>query len=272
MISLILPTMGTREKEVRRLFESLNNQTFNKFELIIISQDNHSFIEKALLEVNFKYKHIKTERKGLSNARNIGIQYAVGDLVTFTDDDCWYAKNSLFTVWDIFQKYNNDIVCFQHIDPSSNEFPKRYPVEIQNNISKKRILQQSSIDIFINMKKVSKKSIKFDTRFGLGALYNSGEENILLMELKKKGYKIDYYPIIISYHPNKIQKKKKSIDSITFISKGPLFKRLFGKLNGLFFYLLFYIKKFKLIESPFSSLMLGIKEYRNFKIGDYNEK
>lgn len=36
--SLLLPTLGTRESEIKNLFESLENQTYKKFELIVVSQ------------------------------------------------------------------------------------------------------------------------------------------------------------------------------------------------------------------------------------------
>ena len=41
MITLILPTLGEREFEINRLFNSLENQIYKDFEVIVVSQANH---------------------------------------------------------------------------------------------------------------------------------------------------------------------------------------------------------------------------------------
>ena len=54
-VSILLPTLGERIDELKRLFNSLEEQTNKSFELIIISQGNHKEVEALLSKYSFKY-------------------------------------------------------------------------------------------------------------------------------------------------------------------------------------------------------------------------
>lgn len=262
MISLLLPTLANSEQDLTRLFNSLEAQTNKNFELIVISQSNHELVEKLLSNYTFSSQHIKINKRGLSLARNVGLRYVNGDILTLSDDDCWYKEDAFEYIHNIFEDPAREIVCFQHMDPIKNAFPKKYPDAEEKGLTKRRVLQQASIDIFVHTERVPDYKIGFDESFGLGARYNSGEENIFLMDLKNKGYKIDYIPKVISYHP--IKDKIITLDSTTVISKGPLFKRLFGGFQGLLLYIAFFLKNFGKIEKKFS-LFKGIAAQFKYK-------
>lgn len=264
MISLILPTLGTREKEINRLFNSLESQEDKEFEVIIVSQDNHDKVDKYLEDRRFNYRHIKINKKGLSIARNEGLKYVSGNIITFSDDDCWYKKDSFKFIKRYFKENNCQIATFQHYDLEQQQYPKQYHNSYIKSISKRDVLRQSSIDIFLDTKLVKDFKIGFDERFGVGAMYKSGEENIYLMDLYNKNYNIEYYPKIISYHPYKTKDKK--LDKEYIRDKAPLFKRLFGSNLGLLMYIAFIIKKFKQIDDYKYCIKEGIKVYRQFRI------
>lgn len=261
MISLLLPTLANSKEDLTRLFNSLQSQTVNDFELIIISQSNHEIVNELLKNYNFQYKHIEINKRGLSLARNIGLKHAQGEILTFTDDDCWYKEDAIEYIHKVFEDPHRQIVCFQHKDPIKDMFPKKYPEQEKKNISKRRILQQASIDIFVHTKRVPDYKLGFDETFGLGAKYNSGEENIFLMDLRNKGYTIDYIPRVVSYHP--IKEKIKILDDKTVVGKGPVFKRLFGSFLGFILYLGFSAKNFQKIDKK-SSILMGIVEQIKF--------
>ena len=63
-VSILLPTLGERIDELKRLFNSLEEQTNKSFELIIISQGNHKEVEALLSKYSFKYNHINIDKKG----------------------------------------------------------------------------------------------------------------------------------------------------------------------------------------------------------------
>lgn len=263
MISLLVPTLGKREKELKRLFDSLKNQTYKDFEVVIVSQGNHDFVESCVANYDFKYKHIKSDTLGLSVARNIGLKYIEGDIFTLSDDDCWYDEESLEFVNNFFKENNSDIACFKYYDCINDKYPRQYPVEPIFDFPKRRVLNQASIDIYINTKKVKEYSKGFDERFGVGAKYNSGEENIYLMDLKNLGYKFDYYPKVLAFHE---VRENDYLDAKSFVAKAALFKRLFGKYKGLIMYTAFTIKKFNMVEGCIPLYFKGVKEYFKFKL------
>lgn len=261
---MLVPTLGNREMEIDRLFQSLQSQTYENFEVIVVSQSNHDKIEDILKKYSFEYKHIRIDEKGISNARNIGLEYITGDILNFTDDDCWFHSESLKNVKNYIEKYNPEVATFQSYDPIQNKYPKKFPKEKILGFSKKNILRQTSFDIYIDINRVPDFRIGFDKRFGVGAKYDSGEENIYLMDLYKKGYKKMYYfPEIIAFHP---VKGNKYLQGNSFIAKGPLFKRLFGNIIGFFIFILFAIRKKTLIKNFSSLFQLALREFITFKI------
>ena len=263
MISLLIPTLGTREKELKRLITSLEAQTYKDFEVVIVSQGNHEMVNECFKNVSFKYKHIKSDTKGASVARNIGLKEVKGNIISLSDDDCWYEHDALEFVNNFFNEHKSDILCCQYYDPHTKRYPKKYPTQPIYNFSKVQILKKAAIEIFINIDRVKDYTIGFDERFGVGTKYNSAEENIYLMDLKRLGYKLDYYPKVLAYHN---VRDKDYLDEKSFVAKGPVFKRLFGKYLGLIMYTAFSIKKFNQIDNCIKLYFKGVNEYFKCKL------
>ena len=95
-VSLILATLG-RDTEVKDFFNSLLNQTYKNFELIIIDQNQDGKIDASVAAINglIEVNHIKVNFTGNARARDYGIAFAQGKIVAFPDDDCTYDKDVL---------------------------------------------------------------------------------------------------------------------------------------------------------------------------------
>ena len=93
--SLIVPTKD-RTDELARLIESLDAQSEQDFELIVVDQNIDERV-KTVLQQSPRYKDIRRLRAapGASHARNCGIQHAQGTVMAFPDDDCWYPPETL---------------------------------------------------------------------------------------------------------------------------------------------------------------------------------
>ncbi|HBF4089696.1 TPA: glycosyltransferase family 2 protein, partial [Clostridioides difficile] len=87
LISLIMPTLN-RYDDIYLLMDSLENQTYKNFELIVVDQNDNSkvkeIVDKYIDKLDIKY--IKSSKKGLSYNRNVGIDNAVGQIIGFPDD------------------------------------------------------------------------------------------------------------------------------------------------------------------------------------------
>jgi len=88
MISIIIPTYN-RANFLPRAIESVINQTYSEWELIIVddgSTDNTKEVVKKYL-TDRRIKYIKTKNKGAANARNVGALIATKEWITFLDSD-----------------------------------------------------------------------------------------------------------------------------------------------------------------------------------------
>ena len=95
-VSVIIPTLK-RPALLKRAIDSVLGQSFQDFELIIISDGKDIDTDKivsAYIDVRIKYlKSIKS--RGASAARNIGIKASKGRYIAFLDDDDEWLPNKL---------------------------------------------------------------------------------------------------------------------------------------------------------------------------------
>lgn len=91
-LSIILPTYRPGNYLIPCL-ESIAAQTYTDFELLIVlngcNEPYYSQIKELLkkYELISKSKLIQTDKPGVSNARNIGIENSIGEYLVFIDDD-----------------------------------------------------------------------------------------------------------------------------------------------------------------------------------------
>lgn len=97
MVSVIVPVYNV-EKYIRRCIESILNQTYTNFELILVddgSSDNSGTICDEYANRDNRIIVIHKENGGVSTARNAGIDVARGKYIMFVDSDDFLAYNCL---------------------------------------------------------------------------------------------------------------------------------------------------------------------------------
>lgn len=104
-ISVIVPVYNT-EKYLRKCLDSILNQTYQDFEIIIINDGSTDGSEKIINEYKEKnssrIKYYVQQNAGLSSARNVGIEKAKGEYLSFIDSDDYIDK-------DLFQNLKQEI-------------------------------------------------------------------------------------------------------------------------------------------------------------------
>lgn len=91
LISVIIPTYN-RASVLFRAIDSVLAQTYKNYELLIVDDGSNDETHELLLPlINLeKIKYFKHQNRGVSAARNVGVQNANGELITFLDsDDEW---------------------------------------------------------------------------------------------------------------------------------------------------------------------------------------
>ena len=101
LISIVVPIYNV-ENYLRQCLDSIQNQTYKKFECIMVndgSTDNSQQIVEEYLE-DSRFKLINQSNKGLSGARNTGISHIREEstFVAFVDSDDYIYSNFLETL------------------------------------------------------------------------------------------------------------------------------------------------------------------------------
>ena len=112
IISVVVPIYNV-ERYVDQCIKSILNQSFDKFELILVddgSPDNCGLICDRYATIDDRIKVIHKENGGLSDARNAGIEASDGDYITFIDGDDYVCKWYLETLYLYQVEYKADIV------------------------------------------------------------------------------------------------------------------------------------------------------------------
>jgi len=111
-VSVIVPVYNM-EKYLSKCLDSLVNQTFEDIEIILIndgSTDNSENIIKEYLErYSKKIVYIKKENEGQGVARNLGIDKARGEYITFVDSDDYVDVTMIEKLYSSIIKEKADI-------------------------------------------------------------------------------------------------------------------------------------------------------------------
>lgn len=98
LISIVIPVYNT-EKYLKRCIDSVLGQSFTNFELILVddgSKDNSGKICDDYAQQDTRVRVIHQDNKGVSVARNKGIDEAKGEYISFIDSDDWVEENFLY--------------------------------------------------------------------------------------------------------------------------------------------------------------------------------
>ena len=96
-ISIIIPVYNS-EKYLGECLDSVKKQTFTDFEVLLIndgSTDNSGDICDQYAKNDLRFKVFHKKNGGVSSARNLGIEKASGEWITFVDSDDLIEENAL---------------------------------------------------------------------------------------------------------------------------------------------------------------------------------
>lgn len=201
-VSLILPTLN-RTDDLAVFLDSLLEQTYKDFELIVIDQNKgdeiKEILDNYLNKIDIKY--IKSDILGISVNRNKGLICRTGEIIGFPDDDCSYAPDTLEKVVSYLKDKKKHIYSCRTLEKVKN-YGTGIMLDYNTNITVSNAdLTVKSITFFVNIE--GQDIYLFDKKLGVGALFGSGEETDYVLNLLHKGYVGEYFANDIIYHPAK---------------------------------------------------------------------
>ena len=189
-ISVIVPVYNV-EAYLERCVESILQQTYAHFELILINDGSTDSSGQICDHLASQYENIKvyhSENAGVSNARNMGIQLATGSWVTFIDSDDFVTQDYLATLASAVEGLNVGFVIapLHHIKNGIvTDIPSHSgKTELWSTEETMKELLMTTRTSFFPVAKLFKRDLLADEKFNTN--YHLAEDALFLTELLLK--------------------------------------------------------------------------------------
>ena len=189
-ISVIVPVYNV-EAYLERCVESILQQTYAHFELILINDGSTDSSGQICDHLASQYENIKvyhSENAGVSNARNMGIQLATGSWVTFIDSDDFVTQDYLATLASAVEGLNVGFVIapLHHIKNGIvTDLPSHSgKTELWSTEETMKELLMTTRTSFFPVAKLFKRDLLADEKFNTN--YHLAEDALFLTELLLK--------------------------------------------------------------------------------------
>lgn len=178
-VSIVIPVYNV-EKYLARCIQSVINQTYENIEIILVddgSMDSSGKLCDTYKMRDNRIKVIHQRNLGVSAARNVGLDLAEGDSITFIDADDYVAENYIETLVNLMKKEKAEISILSY------KMTSNYNTEIfkmkSTNVEKiytgkdacRNMMLARDFDSCVCCKLVNRDVIgekKFDTNFSIG--------------------------------------------------------------------------------------------------------
>lgn len=281
-ISIIVPVYNV-EDYLKNCIDSILNQTFNDFELILVndgSTDNSLKICKYYKSIDYRICIIDKHNEGLSSARNAGLDVAKGEYIGFVDSDDYIHPQMYEILYNYISDTKADIsICnFEQVYNFNKDLLNTLQInqrlhQIFNNIeSLEQLSGENAVEFTVSWNKLYRKYLFENIRFKVGIIH---EDEFIIHKLLYKTRKIVYIREKLYFYMQRkgsiMQQSNKRIDRlyaledrIKFFNSKNL-KDLQFKQEVL--YIKFFLKLYnKILKMPYSSRRLVRMRLNLFKL------
>lgn len=184
-LAVIIPAYNA-EKTITNTIESILSQSYEDYEIIIVNDHSEDDTEKIcrMYEKNnskIKFFNNSTEKKGVSSARNLGLEQSNSKYIMFMDSDDLYEKDMLLQMITNIEE-NDFVICgikrnYNDINQNSINIPDEITTTNVEQI-KDTIEYLQGKDLFngpcnkiFKSEIITKNNIKFQENISLGEDY-----------------------------------------------------------------------------------------------------
>lgn len=216
-VSIITP-MFNAARYIRRTLDSIYQQTFGDFELIVVddcsSDDSVRVVKNYIVEKNLNNLILMTENEnqGVSCSRNLGLQKSSGQYICFLDSDDLFEPSMLQDLILCIEESRADIVIagFEYFY-EDNPLANFSLVPQEKGIYKNREFREKIfLDLYDRLlihcvwNKLYRKSVLIENRIGFREHYQIREDLIFCMEALANS---DRVAVLNKYYYHYVQHK-----------------------------------------------------------------
>jgi GT2 family glycosyltransferase len=207
-ISAVVPTRN-RAHEVESCVRSILANPEADFELLVVDQSDTDATRDALraFEGDSRFRYLRSDTRGVSRSRNVGIESTDAPIIVFTDDDCQVRGDWIARVNEVFASDANAAAVFGRVvvppeadgkhryaakfEPSEREYQNKFPpARVPWGIGANMAFRRSALD----------KVGVFDPLLGPGAKFPAAEEYDLTIRILAAGMKVLNVPEVCVLH------------------------------------------------------------------------
>ena len=202
-LSLVVATRG-RAAPFTALFESLEAQSFQDFEVIVVDQNADARAGTPEQDGwSFSISHLRTPGEaGASRARNTGLAQASGALILFPDDDCWYPPGFLADAVARMHMHGADVLAGRAADPvTGRDINGRFEPNV-TRIDRYNVWT-TGIEWVVLFKRAVLDGVGgYDPAIGVGAAtpWQSCEAQDIVLRAIDKGFVCVFDPCLFGHH------------------------------------------------------------------------
>ena len=183
LVSIIIPYYK-KKNFIKKTLQSIKNQTYKKFEIIIVYDDTDlsdlSYLKK-ITKNNRKVRILLNKKNyGAGISRNVGINIAKGKFIAFLDADDFWVKNKLLKQINYMSQENIKISHTSYF--ITNETGSVIGRREAKNLNFSQLIKSCNIGlstVIINKSIIKKYNLKFPD-------LNTKEDYVLWLRISKK--------------------------------------------------------------------------------------
>lgn len=206
-LSVIIPTRD-RPTELRRCLETVATVDYPSWEVIVVDQSESELTRVVVAQFADTLpwlQHLRTRERGLSRARNLGLDAAHGEIVAFLDDDCTVPADWLWFVVEAFDRHPAAGLVFGRVRDAildASAYVPTYQVATEHEVAGVRAAARTrgiGAGMYLRRQLVDRIGL-FDVCLGSGAAFMSSEDWDYTFRALRSGSAVVETPTIIVDH------------------------------------------------------------------------
>lgn len=246
LISIVVPVYNA-EKYLEQCLNSIQNQTYKNFEVILVndgSMDHSESICMDFVKVDTRFKYFTKENGGASSARNFGLDNVTGDYITFIDADDWVDENHLEVLINNIKENNSDMAVssIKKFDNVSNFEFRVYSKQEKYLLNYNKLNREEFLVILpklihasnsykIAVSKLFKKELVTDVRFDESIIY--GEDLDFFFKLYNKVNSISYVDEVTYIYRLHDERSSSKFGQLHMEQELAIYKKMYERIEEL---------------------------------------